>query len=228
VDARWEEVRDKLRSRNGAAAGRVVYCSLGTLCQYQYGRCGDFYHKVIEAFRGRPDLTLVLVTGPFAETYDHDSLPANVHLLKAVPQLQVLPLASLMITHGGMNSMTECIYFGVPVVVYPLSGDFDQRGNAARAEHHGLGVRGNIRRDGVKQIAARVDQVLGNPAYGRRMAEMGQSVRDSGDFDNSVRYLEELMKTKDKEVMPTACIEDTEGREAAFPFENVGKQQNSN
>ena len=204
VDPAWEQVRAELESRQGAAARPVVYCSLGTLSQYQYRGCGDFYRKVIEVFAARPDLTLVLVTGPFAETHRPATLPANIYLLKAVPQLEVLPLASLMITHGGMNSVTECIYFGVPVVVYPLCADFDQRGNAARASYHGLGVRGDIRRDGVKQIAGRVDEVLRNPAYRRRMGEMGQRVRNSGDFDHSLRQVEALMKKESEQNVPAA------------------------
>ncbi|MBO0931465.1 nucleotide disphospho-sugar-binding domain-containing protein [Fibrella aquatilis] len=192
VDPAWAGKLATLQQQHGAEAKPVVYCSLGTLSHYQYRRCGDFYHKVIEVFRARPDLTLVLVAGPFAPTYDHASLPGNIYLLKAIPQLEILPLATLMITHGGMNSLTECIYFGVPVVVYPLSTNFDQPGNAARAVYHGLGVQGNIRRDSTTQLASHVAEVLTNPTYRQRMDTMRQRVVNSDDFDKSVQLIEAL------------------------------------
>ena len=44
--------------------------------------------------------------------------------------------ADIMITHGGMSSMTECIFCEVPVMgyplSYPLSVDWDQPGYAAK------------------------------------------------------------------------------------------------
>lgn len=38
---------------------------------------------------------------------------------KFVPQLEVLKRTDVFITHGGMNSLNEALYFGVPVVVVP-------------------------------------------------------------------------------------------------------------
>ncbi len=40
-----------------------------------------------------------------------------------MPQLEVLKQANLFITHGGMNSSSESLYFGVPMIVIPVMGD---------------------------------------------------------------------------------------------------------
>ncbi|MEZ4726485.1 MAG: glycosyltransferase [Caldilineaceae bacterium] len=41
----------------------------------------------------------------------------------SVPQLEILQRAALFITHGGMNSTSEALLYGVPVIVVPQHGD---------------------------------------------------------------------------------------------------------
>lgn len=43
-----------------------------------------------------------------------------------------------MITHGGLGTVKECIHQQVPMIVIPLQ--YDQPINAARVEHHQLGI----------------------------------------------------------------------------------------
>src|ERR1019366_8543763 len=45
--------------------------------------------------------------------------PENFELREFVPQLQVLSQASLFVTHGGMNSVSEALWHEVPLLVFP-------------------------------------------------------------------------------------------------------------
>lgn len=51
------------------------------------------------------------------------SVPDNFYILPSVPQIEVLKRASLFITHCGMNSSSESVHFGVPIIGVPVSTD---------------------------------------------------------------------------------------------------------
>lgn len=48
--------------------------------------------------------------------------PSNFKLYNYVPQLDILQHTDLFITRGGMNSSSENLYFGVPMLVIPVMG----------------------------------------------------------------------------------------------------------
>lgn len=56
-----------------------------------------------------------------------------------LPQTFFLQKANLAIIHGGNNSVSECLYYGVPMIVLPAFAD--QFDNAQRVEDLGIGKR---------------------------------------------------------------------------------------
>ncbi|KAF5307444.1 hypothetical protein FQR65_LT18418 [Abscondita terminalis] len=64
----------------------------------------------------------------------------NIKVLNWLPQKDILahPNIRLFITHGGLLSTTEALYFGVPIIGIPIFAD--QGLNVALAEHLGYGV----------------------------------------------------------------------------------------
>jgi len=65
-------------------------------------------------------------------------LPTNFRAFKTIPQLDLLPLCSAFVTHGGMGSTMESLVHGVPLVTIPIFGD--QVANADNTAKANLGV----------------------------------------------------------------------------------------
>lgn len=111
---------------------RRVYVSLGTV------------------FNDKPEVYRALIAGA-AATGAHVIVSAGaslealaslrgptVQLFRRVPQVQLLAQVDAVITHGGNNTVQECLGAGRPMVVVPFGGD--QAANARRVERLGVGV----------------------------------------------------------------------------------------
>lgn len=152
----------------------LVYCCLGTGA-WRYTGAEDFLRRVILASRSQ-HWNLIIACGDFA-TEQFSDLPENVAIFKVVPQMVILDHADLMITHGGMNSITECITFGVPMLVYPGTSEIDQPGNAARVVFHGIGIEGRLASDCSDRIADNIKYILNNRDYSRRALALRDELR---------------------------------------------------
>jgi MGT family glycosyltransferase len=111
----------------------VVYVSLGTL----FNADPAFYRTCFEAFAGE-DVQVILSIGSNVSKDVLGTAPANVVVSAKVPQLAVLQRASAFVTHGGMNSVSESLSFGVPMVVVPQMGE--QAIVGRRVEQLGAGL----------------------------------------------------------------------------------------
>lgn len=116
---------------------KLIYCSFGTL-NHKYKNTTDFIHNLIKVFENHKDWDLILNVENNKLEYTN-LLPKNIFVFPKVPQLKILELADVMITHGGYSSVKECIYFNVPMLVCPCR--YDQFGNAAIVEYKKIGLR---------------------------------------------------------------------------------------
>lgn len=136
---------------------KVVYCSFGTVAYKDTSRVYEFMKKLLQVKPDYPNVILVISKGNLLMTLQ--TIP-KVYYFDFLPQLDFLPHCDLMITHGGHNSVKECLQFGVPMLVYPNMEDNDQPGNAVRVELNGFGIIGNLQKDSPAQIWHKITSLL--------------------------------------------------------------------
>jgi MGT family glycosyltransferase len=112
--------------------GSLIYISLGTIINKKK----SFYRKCFSAFKDE-NVTVILSVGNTIKSSDLGTIPDNFHIYPFVPQLRVLEKTKVFITHGGLNSITESLYFSVPMIVIPFITD--QPTNARQIERLKLG-----------------------------------------------------------------------------------------
>ena len=105
-----------------------------------------------------------------------------------------------MITHGGINTITECVFCEVPMLVYPLSLHWDQPGNSARVVYHGLGLRGKIEKDSAKTISQKLNQLKNNYVYYKENVKtMKQKFEEKNSSTQVLNIVQNMVnKTKQK------------------------------
>ncbi len=163
--AKLDEVLDRYRD---VRPGRhLVYCSFGS---YFGGDDTAFLKKLAASFEGM-EWDAIFALGNRLKPAQLGVLPDNVHCFSFAPQMEILEISDCAVIHGGMTTAYECIYFEVPMVVYPFKVN-DQLGTAARIRYHGLGLRGDRVRDGSSEIRNRISTAMADSAIRENLDRM--------------------------------------------------------
>src|SRR5262249_15015341 len=102
-----------------AADKPIIFCALGSQGNSCYLQSKSFFEMVLRVMSRHENWQMVLATGPGLSPKEFAAVPSNVMLVEWAPQLTILKRASLMITHGGLGTIKECIISGVPMIVFP-------------------------------------------------------------------------------------------------------------
>jgi MGT family glycosyltransferase len=157
----------------------VIFISMGTL-QFFNDR---FFRTTMEAFADYP-AQFLLAAGPGSDVHRFGAVPHNFIVQQTFPQMAVLERAVLFITHGGLGSVHETLWNGVPFVAVPQQ--FEQMRNASAAARGGAGI---ILDDEVYDRPIDADQlrkaaatVLADPKYQLNAQRLGQTLKDAGGY----------------------------------------------
>lgn len=136
--------------------GKLVYFSMGTVNNDML----PLYKSIIEAFENTV-YQVILSVGNLVDLSDFGTLPENIQVYPHVDQIAVLQKADVFITHCGMNSVSEALYFGVPLVMLPQTSE--QSGVAERVYQLGAGIK--LSDTKASSIFHAVAQVLASSSY---------------------------------------------------------------
>ncbi|MDR0268678.1 macrolide family glycosyltransferase [Paenibacillus sp.] len=163
-----------------------IYISLGTV----FNQSIDFYKLCFEAF-GNTDHSFIMSIGSKTHISDLGEIPTNFIVKNYVPQTDVLQYAKLFITHGGMNSTHEGLYYGVPLVVIPQSAD--QPIVAGQVANIGAGISLQMEGLTANQLREAADHVLSHSSYKKAIETIRESFRNSGGYHQAVDEIFEFI-----------------------------------
>ena len=159
------------RSQVVKTGEKLVYISTGTVNNNML----PLYRACVQAVKGT-NWQVILSVGDQVDTQMLGALPENVSVFPSVDQIAVLTAADVFLTHCGMNSANEGLYFGVPLVTLPQTSE--QSGVAARAEQLGAGLR--LRETTPDAIRAALEKAMDDPSYRENAQKIGASFRAAG------------------------------------------------
>ncbi|MCY8534893.1 glycosyl transferase family 1 [Bacillus vallismortis] len=167
----------------------VLFISMGTIFNNQK----QFFNQCLEVCKDF-DGKVVLSIGKHMKPSELNDIPENFIVRPYVPQLEILKRASLFVTHGGMNSTSEGLYFDTPLVVIPMGGD--QFVVANQVEKVGAGKALKKEQLSESLLKETIQEVMNNRAYSEKAKEIGQSLQAAGGSKKAADRILEFVKHK--------------------------------
>ena len=185
----WRRVESSVRETDAEvelpadfADGRrpIVYFSLGSLGSADVA----LMRTVIAALASEP-YDVIVSKGPRASEIE---LASNMWGAEFLPQTRLLPLADVVITHGGNNTVTESMHFGKPMLVLPLF--WDQYDNAQRVHERGYGTRVATYEVTADDLRREVSRLLDDETLHARCAVSSARIRAADGLGRAADLLE--------------------------------------
>ncbi|MDQ3760475.1 MAG: glycosyl transferase [Actinomycetota bacterium] len=163
----------------------LLYISLGTIFTDHL----DFYRPCLEAF-GDGTWQVAMTVGEMDPAL-LGPVPPTVDVRPRFPQPAVLRHASAFITHAGMNSTMEALYYGVPLITVPQMPE--QVANADRVQELGLGERMDADTLTPQALRETVARVIHDQQLRANLDRMRTAIRESGGAARGADIIEQYL-----------------------------------
>ena len=162
---------------------KTVYISMGTVVSIR-----EIYKNCVEALRDT-DYQVIVSMGETANEFR--DLPANIQVYDSVDQMAVLSIADAFVTHCGMNSASEGLYYNVPLVMVPQTPE--QMAVAKRTEELGAGVMLPASDRSAEAIRNAIEDVLNDGTYKTAASKISDGFKRCGGVKEARMFLEKLV-----------------------------------
>jgi MGT family glycosyltransferase len=158
---------------------KIIYISLGTV----FNDLVEFYEDCFKAFKD-VDAKVIMSVGKKININMFKEIPSNFIVRNYVSQLEVLRHTDVFITHGGMNSASEGLYYDVPLILIPQS--VDQPYIANRVVELGAGITLDKNKITPEMLKESVVKVLSDDNFKINSRKVGKSLREAGGYKKGV------------------------------------------
>ena len=149
---------------------KLIYISMGTVNNDMM----PFYKACISALRDT-DYQVIMSVGNLVSIEEFGKLPENISVYSHVDQIAVLKKADVFVSHCGMNSVSESLYFEVPLVMLPQTSE--QKGVAERVSQLGAGIKFD-KSDGASVLSA-INKILSFDTYKHNAKKIAEGFKNS-------------------------------------------------
>lgn len=150
---------------------KTLYISMGTVNNQDI----SIFKNCLSAFKDS-DMDVIMSVGDVIDIDDLGEIPANFQVEKSVNQIEVLQKADAFLTHCGMNSVNEALYYEVPLILFPQTKE--QGGVAYRVNELGAGtyLKGNH----IEAIQEAIKEIWSNSTYKENAKKIAESFHKCG------------------------------------------------
>jgi UDP:flavonoid glycosyltransferase YjiC (YdhE family) len=190
-----EQIVSQNKSCNPEDKVAMIYCSFGSNAG-RYEGVAEFYTRLIQSFKSDTNVQIFISIGYEVHYHLFKDMPKHIHVFRKVPQVELLKHMDLMITHGGMNTITECIMAEVPMLAYPGFKDIDQVGNACRVQFHKIGLKGDVKKDSGKLLKHKINTVLTDLSFKENIRKMKNEMLANDNSDEILALFDQMLYSK--------------------------------
>lgn len=165
----------------------LIYISMGTIVN----QCMDFYKMALEAFKNE-NYMVIMSVGNKTDISLLGDIPDNFIVRNHVPQLEVLKSADVIICHGGLNSVNEALYYGVPVISIPQVND--QYLVSRQLVKLGAGLELKMEEITDDVLRNSIKTVLSDASYKASSTEIGRSFVEAGGYKAAAKLIMNFIK----------------------------------
>ncbi|MBQ6996517.1 MAG: glucosyltransferase [Lachnospiraceae bacterium] len=147
---------------------KLIYISMGTVNNDML----QLYKNCIAAFK-ETEYQVIMSVGNLVDIESFEELPENISVYTQVDQIAVLSQADVFLSHCGMNSVNESLYYEVPLVMYPQTSE--QGGVANRVLQLGAGIQ--LKKTTPSAILEAIEEVMDNFSYQENAVKIADGFR---------------------------------------------------
>ena len=173
---------------------KLIFLSMGSQIKEYQGKTQKVFETAIACMQTpeMEDYHMFITTGGNKVDFlKEHATGERISVFDWLPQKQVLKHASLAIVHGGLGTLKETIYYGVPAITIPMGRD--QMENALRIQHHQLGKIIDVEKIHSAYMLETLLDVINNFEITENITRMSNIFKQQNAKNTALQFIEKYL-----------------------------------